>query len=334
MNALTGRDWRRILRQAPGFIGGLIILLICPLLNAQEYPTKPVRIIVPVGPGGATDILSRTLGKQLTNIWGQAVIVDNRPGGGSNIGFDVAAKAAPDGYTLLMAQPAFTVNVSLYKTLPYDPIRDFSAVCLTASGANVLVVNPSLPVHSVKDLIALAKANPGKLSYVSSGRGTTPHLSGELFKSMAGVDILHVPYKGAGAAANDLISGYVDIAFLSLSSVVGHINAKKLRALAITSVKRSALMPDLPTFAEAGLPGYEVMGWYGVLAPAKTPRAIINRLNADITRALTHPEVVTTLNKFGLDPADPITPEEFTAYLRAEISKWAKVVKESGATAE
>jgi tripartite-type tricarboxylate transporter receptor subunit TctC len=266
MNSLANRVLRRLLHHAPGFIAGFIMVFICPLLNAQEYPTKPVRIIVPVGPGGATDILSRTLGQQLTNIWGQPVIVDNRPGGGSNIGFDVAAKAPPDGYTLLMAQPAFTVNVSLYKKLPYDPIRDFSAVCLAARGSSVLVVHPSVPVYSVKDLIALAKAKPGKLTYASSGMGTTLHLSGELFKTMTGVDILHVPYKGAG--------------------------------------------------------------------PARTPPAVITRLNRDITRTLTHPEMIKALNNFGLDPAEPTSPEEFTAYLRAEISKWAKVVKASGASAE
>jgi tripartite-type tricarboxylate transporter receptor subunit TctC len=186
----------------------------------------------------------------------------------------------------------------------------------------------------VKELIALAKAKPGKLTYASSGMGTTLHLSGELFKTMAGVDILHVPYKGAGAAANELLSGYVDMAFLSFASVVGHINAKKLRAIAITTAKRTPLMPELPTFAESGLPGYEVLGWFGILAPAGTPRVIINRLNVDLTKTLAHPEVVKALNKFGLDPAEPNTPEEFSAYVRAEITKWAKVVKESGATAE
>ena len=308
--------------------------LFSPLLAAQAWPSKAVRIIVPVGAGGATDILSRTLGQRLGVVWGQQVVIDNRPGGGSNIGFELAAKAPADGYTLLMAQPAFTVNVSLYRKLAYDPLRDFSPVTLAAEGANVLVVHPSVPARTLKDLIALAKGKPGRLSYASSGNGTTPHLSGELFKSMAGVNIVHIPYKGAGASVVDLMGGHVDLAFVSLSSVVPQLKAGKLRALAITSAKRSALMPDLPTFAEAGLQGYEVTGWYGVVAPAGTPREVIERLHTDITRALTQPEVVQTLSAFGLEAAAPNTPEAFAAYLRAEITKWAKVVKASGAKAD
>jgi tripartite-type tricarboxylate transporter receptor subunit TctC len=311
-----------------------------PLLAAQSatagaaWPAKAVRIIVPVGAGGATDILSRTLGQRLSGVWNQQVVIDNRPGGGSNIGFELAAKAPPDGYTLLMAQPAFTVNVSLYRKLSYDPLRDFAPVTLAAEGANVLAVHPSVPARTLKDLIALAKGQPGRLSYASSGNGTTPHLSGELFKSMAGVNIVHIPYKGAGASVTDLMGGHVDLAFVSLSSVVPQLKAGKLRALAITSAKRSALMRDLPTFAEAGLQGYEVTGWYGVVAPAGTPRDVIERLHADITRALTHSEVLQTLNAFGLEAAAPNTPEAFAAFLRAEISKWAKVVKASGAKAD
>lgn len=205
---------------------------------------------------------------------------------------------------------------------------------LAATSANVLVVHPSVPAHSLKDLIALAKAKPGQLSYASSGNGTTPHLSGELFKTMAGIDMVHVPYKGAGASVADLLGGHVDLAFLSLSAVVPQLKVKKLRALAITSEKRSALMPDLSTFGEAGLRGYEVTGWYGVMAPAGTPREVINRLHADVTKALTHAEVRQTLGSFGLEPVGTNSPEEFTAYLRAEISKWAKVVKVSGAKAD
>ncbi len=315
-------------------IAGFALALFCPLLSAQAYPAKAVRIIVPVGAGGATDILTRTLGRQLGLVWGQQVVVDNRPGGGSNIGFELAAKAPADGYTLLMAQPAFTVNVSLYRKLGYDPLRDFAAVTLAAEGANVLVVHPSVPARTLKDLIALAKARPGRLSYASSGNGTTPHLSGELFKSMAGVDIVHIPYKGAAASVTDLMGGHVDLAFVSLSSVVPQLKAEKLRALAITSAKRSALMPGLPTFAEAGIRGYEVTGWYGIVAPAGTPREIIDRLNADITKALTQPDLVQSLNASGLEPATPNSPEAFTAFLRAEIAKWAKVVKASGAKAD
>ena len=289
---------------------------------------------MPVSTGGATDILTRALALRLANAWGQQVLVDNRPGGGSNVGFEVAAKSPADGYTLLMAQPAFTVNVSLYKKLGYDPLRDFAAITLAATGANVLVVHPSVPAYTLKDFIALAKARPGQLNYASSGNGTTPHLSGELFNAMAGVKIVHIPYKGAGASVVDLLGGHVDLAFVSLSSVAPQLQAKKLRALAITSAKRSALMPELPTFDEAGLKGYEVTGWYGVLAPAGTPREIITRLHADITRALALGEMVQSLNAFGLEPATSNSPEEFTAFLQAEISKWAKVVKASGAKAD
>jgi len=315
---------------AAGFCG----LLFCSWLNAQGYPAKTVRIVVPVATGGATDILTRALAQRLANTWGQQMLVDNRPGGGSNVGFEVAAKSPADGYTLLMAQPAFTVNVSLYKKLGYDPLRDFAAITLAATGANVLVVHPSVPAYTLKDFIALAKARPGQLNYASSGNGTTPHLSGELFNAMAGVKIVHIPYKGAGASVVDLLGGHVDLAFVSLSSVAPQLQAKKLRALAITSAKRSALMPELPTFDEAGLKGYEVTGWYGVLAPAGTPREIVSRLHTDITRALALGEMVQSLNAFGLEPAPSNSPEEFTAFLQAEISKWAKVVKASGAKAD
>ena len=316
------------------FAAGFCGLLFCSLSSAQGYPAKTVRIVVPVATGGATDILTRALAQRLANTWGQQVLVDNRPGGGSNVGFEVAAKSPADGYTLLMAQPAFTVNVSLYKKLGYDPMRDFAAITLAATGANVLVVHPSVPAYTLKDFIALAKAKPGQLNYASSGNGTTPHLSGELFNAMAGVKIVHIPYKGAGASVVDLLGGHVDLAFVSLSSVAPQLQAKKLRALAITSAKRSALMPELPTFDEAGLKGYEVTGWYGVLAPAGTSREIVNRLHADITRALAPGEMVQSLNAFGLEPAPSHSPEEFTAFLQTEIGKWAKVVKASGAKAD
>ena len=302
--------------------------------HAQRYPAKAVRIIVPVAPGGATDIVTRTLGQRLAAVWGQQVLVDNRPGGGSNVGFEAASKAQADGYTLLMAQLPFAVNVSLYRKLNYDPLRDFAPVTLAATSANVLAVHPSIPARSLRDLITLAQRHPGQLSYASSGNGTSPHLSGELFRSMAKIDILHIPYKGAGSLMSDLLGGHVGLAFLSLPSVVPHLKANKLRALAITSPKRSPLMPDLPTFVEAGLAGYEVMGWYGILAPAGTPREIIGQLNTDIAGALAHPDVLQTLRGVGLEPISPNTPEAFSEYLRGEIVKWAKVVKASGAKAD
>jgi tripartite-type tricarboxylate transporter receptor subunit TctC len=299
--------------------------------HGQGYPAKPVRFIVPIGPGGATDILTRALGQRLAVQWGQQVLVENRPGGGSNVGFEAAAKAPADGYTLLMAQPPFAINVSLYKKLPYDPLRDFSTVILTAKSTAALVVHPSVPARSVKEMIALAKARPGQLTYASSGNGTSTHLSGELFKSMAGIKIMHIPYKGAGPAINDLLGGHVDMAFVSLTSAIAQIKANRLRAIAIANVQRTPLMPELPTFIESGLKDFEVLGWYGVLTPAGTPREVIDKLNADITTALAHPELVKTLTGFGLELIGPNTPEAFAEYLRAEIVKWAKVVKASGA---
>ncbi len=311
-----------------------ILFTPCTMLQAQTYPTRSVRFVVPVAPGGATDILTRTLAQRLTAAWGQSVLVDNRPGGGSNVGFEVAALAPVDGYTLLMAQPAFTVNVSLYKKLAYDPLRDFAAITLAATSANVLVIHPSVPAYSLKDFIALAKSKPGQLNYASSGNGTTGHLSGELFKTLTGVSITHVPYKGAGVSVTDLLGGHVDLAFLSLPSVVPQLKAKRLRALAITSAKRSALMPDIPAFAEAGLPGYDVSGWYGVVTRSGVPKEIVVRLHTDISRALAQSDVVQSLAASGLEAARANTPEEFSAFLRAEISKWAKVVKTAAAKAD
>lgn len=320
-------------RLGHGILTGWFLLCGAPA-HAQGYPARAVRIVVPVSTGGATDILTRTLGQRLATAWGQQVLVDNRPGGGSNVGFEAAAKSPPDGYTLLMAQPAFTVNVSLYKKLAYDPLRDFSPITLAATGANVLVVHPSVPARTLKEFIALAKAKPGQLNYASSGNGTTPHLSGELFNAMAGVKLVHIPYKGAGASVTDLLGGHVDLAFVSLSSVAPQLKANRLRALGITSAKRSALMPEVPTFDEAGLKGYEVTGWYGVLAPAGTPKEIVNRIYADITKTLTPDDMVQTLNGFGLEPAPSNSPEQFSAFLQMEIAKWAKVVKASGARAD
>ena len=233
-----------------------------------------------------------------------------------------------------MAQPAFTVNVSLYRKLAYDPLRDFAPVTQTASGANVLVIHPSIPVRTLKEFIALAKSKPGLLNYASSGNGSSGHLSGELFKSIAGVQIAHIPYKGASMSITDLIGGHVDMAIVSLSSVAPQLAAKRLRGLVVTSAKRSSLMPELPTFAEAGLNGIEISGWYGVVVPAGTPKEIIAKLHSDITRVLAQPDTVRTLAAAGLEAAAPNTPEDFAAHLRSEIAKWAKVVKASGARAD
>jgi tripartite-type tricarboxylate transporter receptor subunit TctC len=300
---------------------------------AQTYPAKPVRIIVPVAPGGATDTLTRILAQSLTTHWSQQVLVENRPGAGSNVAFEAVAKAPADGYTLLMAQLPLAANVSLYPKLGYDPIRDFSPVVLVAHSSSVLVVHPSVPARSLREMIVLAKAKPGQLTYASSGNGTSPHLSAELLKSMANIDMVHIPYKGAGMVMNDLLGGHVDLAFVSFTSVLPLLKANRLRALAITSAKRSPLMPDLPTFGEAGLSGFVVTGWYGVVAPAGTPRAIVERLNKDIAAVSAHAEVSKALAGQGLDPAEANSPEAFGTFLRSEIDRWGKVIKAAGAKA-
>ena len=304
------------------------------VVQAQGYPARAVRIIIPVAPGGATDILTRTLATRLTTVWRQQVLADNRPGGGSNVAFEAAAKAPADGYTILMAQPPLAVNATLYRKLAYDALRDFDAVVLVATSTNVLVSHPSIPVRSVEELIALAKRRPGQLTYASSGNGTTPHLSGELFKHVAGIDLVHIPYKGAGPAINDLLGGHVALAFVTLTSVAPHIKANRLRALALTSAKRSALMPELGTFYEAGWRQIDVSGWYGIVSPAGTPREAIARLNADVAAALTHPDVAQVLSRVGLEPVAPNSPEDFAAFLRSEIARWAEVVRISGARAD
>jgi tripartite-type tricarboxylate transporter receptor subunit TctC len=302
--------------------------------GAQDYPARSVRIIIPISPGGATDILTRTLAARLATVWRQQVMVDNRPGGGSNVGFEAAAKSTPDGYTLLMAQPPLAVNASLYRKLAYDAVRDFEPIMLTATSTNVLVVHPSVPVRTISELIALAKRRPGQVTYASSGNGTTPHLSGELFKHLAKIDLVHIPYKGAGPAINDLLGGHVAAAFVTLTSVAPHIRANRLRPIALTSAKRSALMPELGTFAEAGLREIDISGWYGVLAPAGTPKELVARLNGDIGAALAHPDVTQALARFGLEPVAPNSPEEFGAFIRREITRWAEVVKIAGARAD
>jgi tripartite-type tricarboxylate transporter receptor subunit TctC len=287
--------------------------------------------VVPFPPGGATDILARDVAQKLTEAWGQSVVVDNRPGAGGNIGSELVAKAPPDGYTLLMGTVGtHAINASLYAKMPYDHIRDFAPVILVAGVPNVLVVNPALPVNTVAELIAYAKANPGKLNFASSGNGTSIHLSGELFKVMAGVQMTHVPYKGSAPAVADLISGQVQLMFDNLPPSLPQIKAGKLRALAVTSSTRAPALPDVPTMAEAGLPGFEASSWFGVLAPAGTPPAIVAKLNAEIARWLATPEAKERLSKQGADAAGG-SPEDFVKHIAAETTKWAKVVKDSGA---
>jgi tripartite-type tricarboxylate transporter receptor subunit TctC len=300
---------------------------------AQEpaYPSKPIRLVVPFPPGGATDILARNVAQRLTETWGQPVVVDNRPGAGGNIGSELVAKAAPDGYTLEMGTVGtHAINSSLYARMPYDHVKDFAPVILVAAVPNVLVVNPGVPVNSVQELIAYAKANPGKLNFASSGSGTSIHLSGELFKVMAGVQMTHVPYKGSAPALSDLLGGQVQLMFDNLPPSLPQIKAGKLRALAVTSATRAPALPDVPTIAESGLPGFEASSWFGVLAPAGTPPAIIAKLNAEIGKWLASPEAKEKLAAVGANGAGG-TPEDFARHIQAETAKWAKVVKESGA---
>ncbi len=308
------------------------LALTVPLLAAgQSYPSKPIRIVVPFPPGGATDILARAVGVELTRAWGQPVPVENRPGAGGNIGADMVAKAAPDGYTLVMGTVGtHAINMSLYSKMPYDTVKDFAPVTLVASVPNILVVHPSLPVKTVHDLIELAKSKPGQIYFASSGNGTSIHLAGELFKTMAGVNMVHVPYKGSAPAVADLLGGQVSCMFDNMPSSLPHVKAGKLRGIAVTSARRSPATPDLPTIAEAGLPGYEASSWFGILAPAGTPREIVTKLNQTIVASLQTPEMRERLSSQGAEPVGD-TPEEFAAYIKSEIAKWAKVVKASGA---
>ena len=313
------------------------ICLIAAAAHAQgvaNYPVRPIRMIVPSAPGSGPDIMARSIGQKMTDAWGQQVVIDNRTGAGGVIGSEAAAKAAPDGYTLIMGNAgSHAVNVSLHAKLPYDPLRDFAPVTLVSSAPNLLIVNPALPVHSVKDLIALARAKPGALSFSSGGNGSTAHLSGELLGTLAGLRIVHVPYKGAPAGVLAVISGEVAFALPNIPPALPHAKTGKLRALAVTTAKRSPAVPDLPTIAESGLPGYEATAWFGVLAPTGTPRAIVDRLNALIVKALRTPEMKERLLADGAE-AIGSTPEAFAAVMRRDIAKWAEVVKKSGARAE
>lgn len=297
--------------------------------QAQDYPARAIRIVVPSSPGGGTDILARQIAAKLTERFGQQVIVDNRPGAGQMIGLELVAKAAPDGYTLVLAATPLAINTVLFKKVPYDPLRDFSPVTQVAAMPNLLVAHPALPAHTLKQLIALAKARPGELSYASSGIGTGPHLAMELFKSMAGVKIEHVPYKGTSPAMVDTISGHVQLLMSTLLPPLPHLKPGRLRALGVTAAARLASLPDVPTVAEGGVPGYEVVGWYGLAAPANTPRAIVTKLQSEIAAILQAPE---TREKLAAEGADPVgsTPEQFGAFIKAEIEKWGKVVKTAG----
>lgn len=295
-------------------------------VSAQNYPTRTVRIVVPYAPGGNTDFTARVIAGKLTEIFGQQVVVENRAGGATNIGSDLVAKAAPDGYTILMGGASNAINMSLYQKLPYDTLRDFAPVSLCVKGANVLAVHPSVPVKNIKELIALAKTKPGKLNYASSGLGSSNQMAGELFKMMAGVNIVHVPYKGNAPALTDTIGGQVEMIFSGVPLLVPHIQGGRIRAIGIGSLKRFPALPQVPTIDEAGLKGYEATTWFGMLAPIKTPKEIVARLNVEVGKILASAEVSEKFINEGVEPMGGST-DFFTAFIRDEIAKYAKVVK-------
>ena len=296
-----------------------------------QYPTKPIKMVVPFPPGGTTDIMARAVAADLQKSLGQPVIVDNKAGAGGNIGSDYVAKSAPDGYTLLMGTVGtHAINVSLYPKMPYDAVKDFAPVSLVAGVPNVLVAAPNYPVNSVKDLIDAAKKSPNMVTFASSGNGTSIHLSGELFKQLAGVQMTHVPYKGSSSALPDVMSGQVNVMFDNAPSVMPQIKGGKLKAIAVTSSKRSPALPNVPTIAESGLPGFEATSWFGVLAPAGTPKEIVDKLSHAIAKALQTPEMKDRLAAQGAEAVGN-TSEQFAAHIKEEIDKWAKVVKASGA---
>jgi tripartite-type tricarboxylate transporter receptor subunit TctC len=297
--------------------------------GAQTYPAKPVRVIVPYAAGGNTDFTARAIAERLTPVFKQQVVVENRPGGATNIGSDAVARAAPDGYTLLMGGASNAINMSMFTKLPYDTLRDFEPVILCVQGANVLVVHPSLPARNLKELIALAKARPGKLNFASSGMGSSNHMAGELLKVMAGINIVHVPYKGNAPAITDILGGHVEMNFSGVPALVPHIQSGRLRAIAIGSRKRFPAIPEVPTFDESGLKGYEATTWFGLLAPAKTPKEIISRWNVEVDKILKSAELRERFMNDGLEPMGG-TPEAFGRFIRAEIEKYARVIKAAG----
>jgi tripartite-type tricarboxylate transporter receptor subunit TctC len=309
----------------------LFMMLCMPAaaVYAQKFPSKPIRIIVAYTPAGTTDILARAVGQKMSETWGQPVIVDNRPGANGNIGTEVAARAVPDGHSLVMATAGtHGINVSLYRKLNWHPVNDFVPVSLTAMVPNIMVVNNSLPVKNVREFIAHVKANPGKLSYGSPGNGSTAHLSMELFKTMTGSNIVHIPYKGSAGVLADVMGGQIAVTIDNMPPYVPQVRAGKIRALAVSTAKRSSALPDLPTIAEAGVQGYEAGAWFGLLAPAGTPKAIVAQLSAESARILKLPDVSKRISELGAEPVGS-TPEQFAELIKTEIAKWAKVIKDA-----
>jgi tripartite-type tricarboxylate transporter receptor subunit TctC len=319
--------WRAVL--------AVIALAVIPAAaSAAEaaYPTKPIRIIVGFPPAGAADIFARLVGQKLSETWGQAVVVDNRPGAGSTIGSEIVAGANPDGHTLMVVSASYATSAGLYQKLKYDPIKSFAPIILITSAPNVAMVHPSVAAKSTRELIAAAKATPGKLNIGSAGTGSITHLAGELLQDMAGIDLVHVPYKGGGPALNALVAGQIHMAIQSITASIGHIQAGRVRALGVTSAKRSPLLPDVPAIAEA-VPGYEATNWYGMLAPAGVSKAIVTKLNTQVAATLTTPEMIDAIKKQGAEPEGG-SPEAFGKYLQNEIAKWTRVIRKANLKAE
>ncbi len=308
----------------------LLLLTLAGLSQAQTWPTRPVKLVVPFAAGGTTSILGRAMADKLAPLLGQPVVVDNRPGAGGNVGMDAVAKSEPDGYTLLMGPIGLAINPALYNKMSFDPIKDLAPIGLYAGAPNILVVHPSVPAQSLKDLIALFKANPGKYNYASNGNGTSSHLAAEMLKSSAGVDIVHIPYKGGAPAMADLLAGQVTMLFDQMPAVMPQVKGGKVRALGVSSAQRSAAAPDVPSLAEAGLPGFDMTVWFGLLAPARTPAAVVQRVNTEMGKVLQDPEFRAFLAGLGVTPMGG-SPEAFASFIQTETQRWAQVVKASGA---
>jgi tripartite-type tricarboxylate transporter receptor subunit TctC len=316
------------------WLGGALFAGVSPGIQAQSYPARPVRLIVPFSPGGAADVPGRILADRLSASLGQQVVIENRPGAGSTIGAEAAAKAAPDGYTLFMISNTHFVSAALYKKLSYDSLNDYTPITQITSAPNVLIVHPSMPAKSVKELVALAKTRPGEINYASSGNGSTQHLTGALFCKMAGINMTHIPYRGSGPVTADLLAGQVQVGFPGIAGMLPHIKSGKLRALGVTSAKRSPELPDVPTIAEAGVKGYEMVAWFGIAAPKGLPRDIQTRLHGDLLKVLKSTDMQKSMRNVGQEVTFQDKPEQFYAFMKAEAAKWAKVVQDSGAKVE
>jgi tripartite-type tricarboxylate transporter receptor subunit TctC len=311
----------------------VLALLAATLTNAQEWPSRPIRFILPFPPGGSTDILGRLIAERLSAGLGQPVVTENRGGAGGNVGAEAAARAAPDGYTFVLVAPSLAISPTLYSKINYDPVRDFAPVSLVATVPNVMITQASLPAQNLQEFIAYAKSKPGALNFGSGGAGTSNHLAGELFNIVAGTNLVHIPYKGVNLAMQDVLAGNVHLVFIGIPAAAPHIRSGKLRALALVAPQRSAALPEVPTVAEAGMKDFEVTTWYGVLAPAGTSRAVIQRLNAELAKIMHSPELKEKLAGSGTEPRTS-TPEEFAAYIKSEIAKWGEVIRKAGVKAD